>query len=191
MSDTIERVLIVEDERGLADNYAEILDREYTVETVYDGETALSVVDETVDAILLDRRMPGLSGGEVLSQLRDRGYDGPVTMLTAVKPDWDIVEMGFDDYLLKPIGMTELTEAVERLAVFATVDWTVRQHVRQTVTQAALEGQKGQIDDDRLDGLQRAAAESASELDDVTSELSPAETELIVKTITRNLGGNE
>jgi len=191
MSDTIERVLIVEDERGLADNYAEILDREYTVETVYDGETALSVVDETVDAILLDRRMPGLSGGEVLSRLRDRGYDGPVTMLTAVKPDWDIVEMGFDDYLLKPIGMTELTEAVERLAVFATVDWTVRQHVRQTVTQAALEGQKGQIDDDRLDGLQRAAAESASELDDVTSELSPAETELIVKTITRNLGGNE
>jgi DNA-binding response OmpR family regulator len=191
MSDTIERVLIVEDERGLADNYAEILDREYTVKTVYDGETALSVVDETVDAILLDRRMPGLSGGEVLSQLRDRGYDGPVTMLTAVKPDWDIVEMGFDDYLLKPIGMTELTEAVERLAVFATVDWTVRQHVRQTVTQAALEGQKGQIDDDRLDGLQRAAAESASELDDVTSELSPAETELIVKTITRNLGGNE
>jgi len=191
MSDTIERVLIVEDERGLADSYAEILGREYTVETVYDGETALSVVDETVDAILLDRRMPGLSGGEVLSRLRDRGYDGPVTMLTAVEPDWDIVEMGFDDYLLKPVGMGELTEAVERLAVFATVDWTVRQHVRQTVTQAALEGEKGQIDDDRLDGLQRAAAESASELDDVTSELSPAETELIVKTITRNLGGGE
>lgn len=191
MRDTIETVLIVEDERGLADNYAEVLRVDYTVETVYEGETALEEIDETIDAILLDRRMPGMSGGEVLSRLRKRGYDGPVTMLTAVKPDWDIVEMGFDDYLLKPVRMAELVDAVERLEVFATVEWSIRRHIRQTVKQAALEGEKDRLDDERLDELRQAAAESAGELGDLTSDLSPAETELIVKTVTRNLRADD
>ncbi|MFB6194158.1 MAG: response regulator transcription factor [Halobaculum sp.] len=190
MTDNIETVLVAEDERALADRYAEILRADYTVETAYDGEAALAAADETLDAVLLDRRMPGLSGAEVLDRLRDRGYDCPVAMVTAVRPDWEVVEMGFDDYLLKPVGMEELTDAVERLDVLTTVGPDVRTHIRRTVTQAALEGQKDRSvldEDDRFDRLRRDAAETSVELGDVTADLSPDETELIVDTITRNL----
>lgn len=190
MTDGINTVLIVEDERPLADRYAEILRADYTVETAYDGEAALAAADETTDAVFLDRRMPGLSGGDVLHRLRDQGYDCPVAMLTAVAPDWEIVEMGFDDYLLKPVGMEELVEAVDRLGVLTAVGPDVRAHIRGTVTQAALEGQKDRAaieDDDRFERLKTNVAETSVELGDVTADLSPAETELIVDTITRNL----
>jgi DNA-binding response OmpR family regulator len=58
---------------------------------------------EHVSAVLLDRRMPDMHGDDVLAELRDRGYDCPVIMVTAVDPDLNILEMDFDDYLNKPV----------------------------------------------------------------------------------------
>lgn len=118
MSDTQEpqaKVLIVDDEQGLADLYAAWLADTYEVRTAYDGEQALDKIDDTVDVVLLDRRMPGLSGDDVLTEIRERGCTCHVAMITAVGPDLDIAELRFDDYATKPIKRDELEEVVQIL----------------------------------------------------------------------------
>jgi DNA-binding response OmpR family regulator len=108
-------VLIVDDEEALADLYAMWLEDTCAVRTAYDGEAALDAIDETVDIILLDRRMPGLSGDQVLSELRCRGYDCPVAMVTAVAADLELADIGFDDYIQKPVNKDGLTNVIETL----------------------------------------------------------------------------
>lgn len=194
MSDTVETVLIVEDERRLADQYATVLDGEYDVITAYSGEEALESASEEVDAVLLDRKMPGMSGGELLDRLRDRGYEYPVAMLTAVRPDWDILGMGFDDYLLKPVDVRELNDAVERLETLGAIDRELREYIRQTVKQAALEGEKDVSEletNEEFETIKSEIADKSVELGDVSATLSQAETELVIETISRNLGSLE
>jgi len=107
-------VLVVDDEVAVADTYALRLETEYETRVAYGGDEALETVDEEVEAILLDRRMPGLSGDEVLETLRDRGDDGVVVMTTAVDPDLNILEMEFDDYLCKPVDRETIMQTLEQ-----------------------------------------------------------------------------
>ena len=109
------RVLIVDDEQGVADTYADALGDLYDVTTTYSGEEALETVDSATDIVLLDRRMPGMSGDEVLAEIRDRGLTCRVVMITAVEPDVDIVSMEFDEYLVKPVTAGQLQDVVERM----------------------------------------------------------------------------
>jgi len=115
MSDGAE-VLVVDDEARLADLFAAWLQTDWVVETAYDGEEALEKMADSVEVVLLDRRMPGLSGDEVLEQIREQGYDSRVVMVTAVDPDFDIIEMGFDDYLVKPVSKDEIVDMVDDVA---------------------------------------------------------------------------
>jgi len=110
-------VLVVEDEPDLADLYADWLKEDYTVSTAYSGEEALDHLDHSIDVVFLDRRMPGISGDSVLETIRREGYDCRVSMVTAVEPDFDIVQMGFDDYLVKPATKEQLSDTVERLKI--------------------------------------------------------------------------
>ncbi len=105
-------VLVVDDEQDVADTYALRLQAKYETRVAYGGEAALTMVDDDVDAILLDRRMPDISGDEVLAEIRERGYDCAVIMATAVDPDLNILEMDFDDYLCKPIFQETLLETL-------------------------------------------------------------------------------
>jgi DNA-binding response OmpR family regulator len=108
-------VLIVDDDREVVRTYRRYLEERYTIREAYDGEAALDELDDDVDVVLLDRLMPGLSGGDVLDRIRERGHDVRVAMVTAVDPDFDIVDMGFDDYLTKPTTRAELLRTVEEL----------------------------------------------------------------------------
>lgn len=137
-------ILVVEDERDIADLFATWLDEEYGCRVAYDGETALDLVDEDVDAILLDRRMPGLSGDEVLEAIREHGLDCPVGMVTAVEPDLDIVEMGFDDYVVKPVGAEELHAFVDDLLSLSSYEREMRRFYQLASKRAALETAKKQ-----------------------------------------------
>jgi DNA-binding response OmpR family regulator len=105
-------VLVVEDEPDLASVYESALVDDYDVRVAHDGEAALAAADETVDVVLLDRRMPGTSGDEVLDELRARGLDCRVVVVSAVDPDFDVAEMPFDDYLRKPVGAEDLRATV-------------------------------------------------------------------------------
>ncbi|WP_224336909.1 response regulator transcription factor [Haloprofundus halobius] len=142
MTDEAPLVLVVEDESDLANLYAAWLDDEYRVRTAYGGHEALSELDEDVDVVLLDRRMPGLSGDEVLSAVRDRGIDCRVAMVTAVEPDFDIVEMGFDDYLVKPITRESLQRTVSNLLLRSEYDDGVRELFALASKKAVLEAEK-------------------------------------------------
>jgi len=108
-------VLVVEDEPPLLEIYASWLEDHYRVRTAGSGEEALEQYDEEVAVVLLDRLMPGLSGDEVLAELREREATVQVAMVTAVEPDFEIVSMGVDAYLTKPIKRDTVVDAVDRL----------------------------------------------------------------------------
>jgi DNA-binding response OmpR family regulator len=107
-------VLAVDDEPELVEIYKTWFDAGYSVRTAYGGNEALEEFDETVDIVLLDRRMPGTSGDEVLETLRKNDRNCPIVMVTAVEPDEGMVELPFDEYVVKPVDREELLETVER-----------------------------------------------------------------------------
>lgn len=114
------RVLVVEDERLLADAVATGLRREgIAVDVAYDGTSAdqrLAVND--YDVVVLDRDLPGVHGDEVCRDLVANQPDTRVLMLTAASDVTDRVdglELGADDYLGKPFAFTELVARVRAL----------------------------------------------------------------------------
>ncbi|MEF8777822.1 MAG: response regulator [Natronomonas sp.] len=115
-------ILAVDDERGLVDIYRTWFGDKYDVRTAFGGREALSAFDDSVDLVVLDRRMPGLSGDEVLETLREDGHDCPVVMVTAVEPDEGMIELPFDEYVVKPVDKKELLEAAERALAQASDD---------------------------------------------------------------------
>jgi response regulator RpfG family c-di-GMP phosphodiesterase len=109
------KVLVVDDEREVADAYALRLKGLSDVETVYNGENALEYIEaEPIDILLLDRHMPGLSGDEVLEELANRDFDGRIIMVTAIDPGFDVLNMPFDDYLCKPLEREDIRAAVNQ-----------------------------------------------------------------------------
>lgn len=116
------RVLVVDDDPQVRELFAAFLDEEFTVETAASGEEALATITDDIDVVLLDRMMPGLSGDEVLTRLRERGFDCRVAMVTAVAPGLDVVELGFDDYLIKPVTRSQLHNVVDSLLHWGTFD---------------------------------------------------------------------
>lgn len=111
------RLLVVDDEPELVDLYAISLRGDYEVETAYGGQEALDLIEdgETFDVALIDRRMPDVSGDEVLDRLVEAVPDCRVAMVTAVEPDLDVLDMPFDEYIVKPISKSDIHEAVSRL----------------------------------------------------------------------------
>lgn len=136
------KVLVVEDERGLADLFSTWLEPDYEVRKAYGGKRALEIVDSDTDVVLLDRRMPDLSGDEVLDEIRSRELGCHVAMVTAVEPDFDIVEMGFDDYVIKPVTKDELHELVERMLTLEDIGPGAKQYYSRVSKKSALEKQK-------------------------------------------------
>jgi len=131
-------VLVVDDNRGIADTYAAFLADEYAVETVYGGEAALDALGPGVEVVLLDRRMPGLSGDEVLARIDERALDCRVVMVTAVDPAVDIVDLPFDEYVVKPVGRAELVAVVDEMCRRATYDDALRQFLALASKRATL-----------------------------------------------------
>lgn len=107
-------VLAVDDDEGHLELFDIWLADDYRVLTAADGSEALEAFDRSVDVVLLDRNMPGLSGDEVLDHLRERPGHCRVVMVTAADLDDQAIPLPFDDYLVKPLTRGELESAVER-----------------------------------------------------------------------------
>lgn len=136
------KILVVEDEDPLRRLYAEWLkDEGYETVQAANGEEALDEWDETVDAVLLDRRLPELYGDEVLEEARDAGYDTPVAMVTAVEPDLDLIDMAFDNYITKPVDQDDLYDVVEKLVRTTNIRDSVREFIRVGVKVQKLSNQ--------------------------------------------------
>ena len=112
-------VLIVDDDRALVGMVASLLGTEgYDLLTAYDGETALRRhADELPDLVILDRRLPKLSGDDVCKRIRATAQT-PILMLTGEKGEDErvrLLDLGADDYLEKPFGRKELLARVRAL----------------------------------------------------------------------------
>ena len=108
-------VLIVDDEEMVAESYELYLQDDYDTIVELSGGAALMELDQrAVDLVLIDRRMPGMSGDVVIDHIDKWEMDFQVVMVTAVDPDADIIDMPCDGYLTKPVSEDELVEAVER-----------------------------------------------------------------------------
>jgi DNA-binding response OmpR family regulator len=117
------RVLLVEDETGLAETIQDGLAAEgFTVDVVADGVDGLWAATEephgAYDAVVLDIMLPGLSGYEVCRRMRDREVWTPVLMLTAKDGEHDeadALDLGADDYLTKPFAFVVLVARLRAL----------------------------------------------------------------------------
>ncbi len=113
-------ILVVEDEQRLAALVRRVLVEErHAVDVAYDGDTGLDLADsDTYDLVILDVMLPGMDGFEVCRQMRADGVETPVLMLTARGAVEDRVaglNVGADDYLVKPFALEELLARVNAL----------------------------------------------------------------------------
>jgi len=164
-------VLAVDDEPDLAELYRVYLNPAYDVRIAAGGEEALDAMDDAVDVVLLDRRMPDMSGHEVLSAIRGEGYDARVAMLTAVEPEVDIVEMPFDDYKTKPVTKEGLLTLVEVLLNRAAFDEQSQKFFALASKKAALEA-AGTTNSEEYEELIERMESVRIEVDDTLDHLS-------------------
>ena len=107
------RILLAEDQEKLNSVVTHKLTREgYAVDSCYNGEDAWDYIESTeYDVVLLDIMMPGISGLDVLKKMRSAGNHTPVIMMTALGQTDDKItglDMGADDYLVKPVDLDEM-----------------------------------------------------------------------------------
>lgn len=172
MAESRTTVLVVDDDPDLRQHLRTALEETHRVLTAATGDDALTKADDA-DVMLLDRRLPDSSGREVLRRVREGGNRLPVAMVTAVEPDFDILEMGFDTYLQKPVAGDEVRSVVRSLVRRATYDDRVREYYSVVSKVAALEVEKSpdelETSDEYqrlLDRLETARAEAGAILDE-------------------------
>ena len=167
-------VLVVEDEGKLRETYELWLGADYDVRTAADGAAALEAADGSVEVVLLDRLMPGRSGSEVLVELRERDdVDAKYAMVTAVEPDLDIVEMGFDAYLTKPVDREGLIETIEDLRAQAEYSDALDEYtslVEKRETLLSRGDEAGIRETEEFQRLQARIEDLDAELDDTAAE---------------------
>ena len=115
------RILVIEDEKPLADALTEILrQNRYNVDAVYHGNHGLEYARSGIyDLILLDIMLPGIDGLSILKTLRKEHITTPVILLTAKSEVSDIItglDAGSDDYLAKPFSTGELLARIRALS---------------------------------------------------------------------------
>jgi DNA-binding response OmpR family regulator len=173
MADDQATVLVVEDETATADAFEAVLKSDYDVRTAYTGEEALRKLTEAVDVVLLDRRLPDISGDDVLDHIQADNINCRIAMVTAVDPDFDIIGMGVDDYLVKPVGPETLSETVERLAELYEYDEIYLEYSSKLVKRNVLEVEKTQSEleeNDRFNELQAEIEELEAQLEAMEDE---------------------
>ena len=161
-------VLTVDDEPDLVEIFTYWLeDHGCEVMTANEGSEALDRLSDDIDVVLLDRCMPGLSGDEVLEQIRDRGYNCRVAMVTAVEPGFDVIEMGFDAYLVKPITREDIQQVVNQLLNRSVHETKQQEYFALAEKQALLESRMSSRD-----------LEASDEYASLEARLTELETEL-------------
>jgi len=197
ISMTSKTILVVEDEPSVTKLYVQFLEPEYTVLT---AETAQAGIDillgqgaatdagaAEIDAVLLDRRLPDAPGEEVLDLIEEQGFDCRVAMVTGVEPDFDIVGMGFDLYIVKPVTRSELLEAVETLFVRSEYGGLLREAASLASKRALLESQKTEAELEASEEY-NILLERMSELDDELLDLAGSLSSDDYRVMFRDLG---
>jgi len=108
-------VLIVDDNRPLADGFAKALPDDYETLTAYSAAEARKSLHDDIDVVLLDRRLPDVPGDELLEEIRASDYECRVAMVSAEEPH-TARDLDYDSYLTKPLsGVEAVQQAVSDL----------------------------------------------------------------------------
>lgn len=142
--DNAASVLVVDDLPEAVELMTDLLADRHNIRQAYNGKEALSHLDESVDVVLLDRKMPGLSGYEVVEEIRARNHEVCIAIVSASEPDFDIVDVAFDEYLTKPVDIEELNTTVEQLLDRRDRDERQRKYEATKAKLAVLEANKTQ-----------------------------------------------
>lgn len=213
---TAKTILVVEDDTSVTKLYVQFLEPDYTVLTAETAKEGIETLREstvraeadttpeaeakhkaqtgteaesetTVDAVLLDRRLPDAPGEEVLDFIEENALDCRVAMVTGVEPDFDIVGMGFDLYIVKPVTRSELLEAVETLFVRSEYGGLLREAASLASKRALLESEKS---DQALTASREYSTllDRMSELDDELLDLAGSLSSDDYRVMFRDLG---
>lgn len=171
-SDSEKTILIVEDEESLAALHAHHLQDDYEARVAFTGGEALVELTSEIDLVLLDRRMPGMSGDELLEHIDDWESDCQVIMVTAVDPDMDIIDMPCEGYLTKPVSKEDLLTAVEQAFLIDRYESLVMEYYETRKKYATLSAEfaPGELDDERFEGLEDRVAELETEINETIEE---------------------
>jgi DNA-binding response OmpR family regulator len=181
-------ILVVEDSPDIARLYRNCLRAEgYSVRTSHSVEEGLVQLEEDVDVAVLDRRLPDGEGTDVLAEIRERELDIRVAMVTAVVPDFDIIEMGFDLYMLKPASRADLIDVVEKLLLRTDYDAKLQETASLVSKQAVLEVEKDDEELEESEDYSRLVTQ-IGELDDELDALTSGFTMDDYRTMFREIG---
>src|SRR5713226_4165393 len=162
------RLLVVEDEQELRDILVQgLAKRGFIVAAAADGEAALAMLaDQEFDVVVLDLRIPGRDGIQVLQQMRTDGHDAEVIIVTGhadIETAVEALKLHAFDYLTKPFQMAELLQAVARAAEYRRLrleNRSLRRAVSQQEVEPLLHGSSRAMD--RLRSLLDRASQSGS-----------------------------
>ena len=163
-------MLIVEDDVDLLDVYDSVLSQFYAVSTAATGAEAVETMTDDTDVVLLDRRLPDTDEETLVRELQNRYRNCYIALVTGVEPDFDIIELGIDDYLVKPVTTEQLREAVERLLCLAEYDALYRTLSQKHVKRNVLVQERSPSElrqSDEFQRLQNDIERLESELDDI------------------------
>lgn len=169
-------ILIVDDEEVVAESYELYLEEEYETRIATTGGAALAELnpnDREVDLVLLDRRMPGMSGDVVADHIADYELDYQVIMVSAVDPDVDVAEMPCDGYLSKPVSEDEVVAAVEKALAVDRYQELIKEYNAVAEKQAILsdEFRAAEVPSE-LEDLRTRKRELEGEIESVVQHLS-------------------
>lgn len=179
-------VLIVDDEPDLTDTYATYLSGKYDVKKAYSGAKALEQLDEEIVVTLLDRQLPNSSSDEILERINERHPDCRTALVTGVAPDFDILDMEFDDYVVKPVGKTELRNTVEQMLARSDYQELLREYFALLSKYATLKTHKTEAELEESPEFARLKAQVEryrSELDELTAEFDSEDFQLLCREI--------
>lgn len=175
MNSTEPTILIVEDNARLAEKYAEML-AEHDVRVATTGREAFRALDDAADIVVLDRGLPDVSGDDVLDEINRRHPDCGVVIVTATDPDFDILDMGFDDYLIKPVTEAELGRSVDLIFKRTSYEARLQDLFALSTKLSLLEGSKGRSELERTDEYRQLREEHRAIKDRLDRTIASFET---------------
>lgn len=170
------KVLVVDDDPRLARMHADWLSDHYEVETAHSGVEAVEKLTDDVDVLVLDRRMPGVSGEDVLDRLQLLDADPGIVMLTAVEPEFDVVDMPIDDYVVKHGLRSELLDAVDNVLERASMEDRLREYLALSAKRSLLRAETSRVEranDPAYTRLVERLERLEAELDEPVADVEP------------------
>lgn len=150
-------VLILEDERMVADILADYCSNLYDVQYVRTGEEALEAYTDDIDLTIIDRKLEGMSGDDVAARIRAEHGEALILCVSGIEPDNDIYDLEYDDYIYKPVEEDEMKARLDLLFNRAELDATTREYLSLRSKQVALTAEHGRAAT-KMNGYQNCTA---------------------------------